>query len=92
MNQIWITKAGGPEVLEVRDAPDPVPAPGEVLIDVAASGVNFADLLARMGMYPDAPPLPCVVGYEVSGTVAALGPELASPHTETGTPGERERR
>jgi NADPH:quinone reductase-like Zn-dependent oxidoreductase len=44
-----------------------------VLIDVAASGINFADLMARMGLYPDAPKPPCVIGYEVAGTVAALG-------------------
>lgn len=77
MKQIWITKAGGLESLQVREAADPVPAPGEILIDVRAAGVNFADVLARMGMYPDAPPLPCVVGYEVSGTVLAKGPSTS---------------
>lgn len=74
MRQVWITRRGGPEVLEVREAPDPSPGPGEVLINVAAAGVNFADVMARMGLYPDAPPLPCVVGYEAAGTVAELGP------------------
>jgi NADPH:quinone reductase-like Zn-dependent oxidoreductase len=74
MRQVWITRRGGPEVLEVREAPDPSPGPGEALVRVAAAGVNFADVLARMGLYPDAPPLPCVVGYEAAGTVAALGP------------------
>ena len=74
MRQVWITRRGGPEVLQVRDAPDPVPGPGEVLIRVAAAGVNFADVMARMGLYPDAPPLPCVIGYEVAGTVEQLGP------------------
>lgn len=73
MKQVWITRAGGPEVLELREAEDPSPGPGEVAIDVAASGINFADILARMGLYPDAPPLPCVVGYEVAGTVRAVG-------------------
>jgi NADPH:quinone reductase-like Zn-dependent oxidoreductase len=73
MRQVWITRRGGPEVLQVREAPDPVPAEGEVRIRVAASGVNFADALARMGLYPDAPPLPAVVGYEVAGTVDAVG-------------------
>ena len=58
MRQIWITKRGGPEVLQVREAADPVPKEGEVRIRVAAAGVNFADVLARMGLYPDAPPLP----------------------------------
>jgi NADPH:quinone reductase-like Zn-dependent oxidoreductase len=73
MRQIWITKAGPPDVLQVREASDPSPQPGEVRIRVEASGINFADLMARMGLYPDAPRIPCVVGYEVAGTVDALG-------------------
>ena len=73
MKQIWITKPGGPNVLEVRQADDPVPGPGQICIDVHAAGVNFADVMARMGRYPDAPPPPCVVGYEVAGTIAATG-------------------
>ncbi|MFL5539056.1 MAG: medium chain dehydrogenase/reductase family protein [Longimicrobiaceae bacterium] len=73
MRQVWITKKGGPEVLQVREAPDPEPKPGEVRIRVAASGINFADILARMGLYPDAPKLPAVVGYEVAGTVDRVG-------------------
>ena len=73
MKQVWIARAGAPEVLEVREAPDPQPGPGEVAIRVAFAGVNFADIMARMGQYPDAPPIPCVVGYEVSGEVAELG-------------------
>ncbi len=74
MRQIWIPRVGDPGVLEVREAPDPQPGPGEVRIAVEGAGVNFADLMARMGLYPDAPPLPCVVGYEVAGEVDALGP------------------
>lgn len=73
MRQIWIPKAGGPEVLEVREAPDPEPGPGEVRVRVEAAGVNFADLVARMGQYQDAPPAPLVVGYEVAGTIDAVG-------------------
>jgi NADPH:quinone reductase-like Zn-dependent oxidoreductase len=73
MRQIWITKAGPPEVLQVREAPDPEPGEGEVRIRVRAAGINFADLMARVGLYPDAPKLPCVVGYEVSGVVDAVG-------------------
>jgi NADPH:quinone reductase-like Zn-dependent oxidoreductase len=69
MRSVWIPKAGPPEILTVRDGPDPVPRPGEVLIRVRASGVNFADVSARLGVYPDAPPFPCVVGYEVAGVV-----------------------
>ncbi|MCA9719280.1 MAG: zinc-binding dehydrogenase [Myxococcales bacterium] len=61
-------------MLEVREAETPAPGAGELRIAVAAAGINFADIMARMGIYPDAPPLPCVVGYEVSGTVDALGP------------------
>ena len=73
MQQIWIPRTGPPEVLELREAPTPTPGPGEVLVEVEAAGVNFADLLARQGIYPDAPPLPAVVGYEVAGRVAAVG-------------------
>jgi NADPH:quinone reductase-like Zn-dependent oxidoreductase len=73
MRQVWITKRGGPEVLQVREAPDPEPGAGEVRIRVAAAGINFADILARMGLYPDAPKLPAVVGYEVAGTVDRVG-------------------
>jgi len=76
MRQIWISRAGSPEVLELREAPDPAPGPGEVRIRTAAAGINFADLSARMGLYPDAPPIPCVVGYEVSGTIDAIGPDV----------------
>jgi NADPH:quinone reductase-like Zn-dependent oxidoreductase len=73
MRQAVITRRGGPEVLRVRDVPDPVPGPGDVRIAVRAAGVNFADVLARLGLYPDAPPLPAVVGYEVAGVVDAVG-------------------
>ncbi|MFN3596837.1 MAG: zinc-binding dehydrogenase [Rubricoccaceae bacterium] len=73
MKQVWITRAGGPEVLAVRDAPDPAPGPGQVRLRVEAAGINFADVLARQGIYPDAPPLPAVVGYEVAGVVDAVG-------------------
>jgi NADPH:quinone reductase-like Zn-dependent oxidoreductase len=60
-------------VLEVREAPDPEPEKGEVRIRVHASGVNFADVMARLGLYPDAPKLPAVFGYEVSGVVDGAG-------------------
>lgn len=73
MRQIWITKAGPPEVLQVREAPDPTPTEGEVRIRVRAAGINYADLMARVGLYPDAPKVPCVVGYEVSGVVDEVG-------------------
>jgi synaptic vesicle membrane protein VAT-1 len=73
MRQVWITKAGAPEVLTVIEAPDPIPGAGELRIRVHASGVNFADVLGRMGIYPDLPPIPVVVGYEVGGRVDAVG-------------------
>jgi len=73
MRQVWITRVGPPEVLELREAPDSVPKPGEVQIRVRAVGVNFADIMARLGLYPDAPKLPAVVGYEVAGDIAAVG-------------------
>jgi NADPH:quinone reductase-like Zn-dependent oxidoreductase len=68
-----ITKHGGPGVLKVQERPDPELGPGEVRIDVAAAGINFADVMARMGLYADAPKPPCVVGYEVAGTILELG-------------------
>ena len=70
-----MTRHGPPEVLAVEERPEPRPAAGEVLIDVGAAGINFADTMARVGLYPDAPKPPCVVGYEVAGTVAAVGPD-----------------
>ncbi len=73
MKAVVITKKGPPDVLKVEERPDPQPSAGEVLVDVKASGINFADLMARLGFYPDAPPLPAIVGYEVAGTVEALG-------------------
>lgn len=73
MKQVFVTGHGGPDKLQLRESPDPMPKAGELRIRVRASGVNFADLLARKGLYPDAPKLPAVVGYEVSGTVDAIG-------------------
>ena len=73
MRTVEITKHGGPEVLEVVERPDPELLPGHVRIEVAACGINFADVMARIGVYPDAPKPPCVVGYEVAGTVVELG-------------------
>jgi NADPH:quinone reductase-like Zn-dependent oxidoreductase len=73
MRQIWITRAGAPEVLQIKEAPDPEPQAGEVRIRVEASGINFADILGRLGLYPDLPPIPVVPGYEVSGRIDAAG-------------------
>ncbi len=76
MRAIWIRKHGGPDVLEVRESPDPVPKDDEVRVRVRAAGLNFAEVVARQGMYPDAPKPPCVVGYEGAGVVDAVGPSV----------------
>lgn len=73
MRAVVITRNGEPEVLQVQERPDPSVGPGEVRILVKAAGINFADLLARTGMYPDAPKVPSVVGYEVAGDVESVG-------------------
>src|SRR5919112_727475 len=73
MRQIVTTGTGDINVLKVQDKPDPVPGDGEVLVRVRAAGLNFADILSRQGLYPDSPPKPCVMGYEVSGVVEAAG-------------------
>ena len=57
----------------MRETPDPEPGPGQVRIRVSAAGLNFADVMAAQGLYPDAPKPPCVVGYEVAGVIDALG-------------------
>jgi NADPH:quinone reductase-like Zn-dependent oxidoreductase len=81
VKQVVTTATGGPEVLRVREAPDPEPGGRELRIRVSAAGVNFADILARRGLYPDAPKLPAVMGYEVSGVVDAAGPEAREDWT-----------
>ena len=83
MRAVWIKKHGGPEKLEVRETPDPEPRAGEVRVRVRACGLNFAEVMARQGLYPDAPKPPCVVGYEGSGVVDALGPGVTGPAVGT---------
>src|SRR5438445_1467248 len=73
MRAVVITEHGGPEVLQVQERPDPPVGPGEVRIAVKAAGINFADTMARAGLYPDAPKPPSVVGYEVAGEVESVG-------------------
>lgn len=73
MRQVVIPRYGPPEVLTVREAPDPEAGPGEVRIRVGAAGINFSDLLARQGLYPDAPKPPMTVGYEVAGVIDEIG-------------------
>ena len=73
MKAVVLTGHGGPEVLQVQERPDPPVGPGEVRIAVKAAGINFADTMARVGLYPDAPKTPCVLGYEVGGEVESVG-------------------
>jgi putative PIG3 family NAD(P)H quinone oxidoreductase len=73
MHAVVITEPGGPEVLQWTEVPDPSPGPGEVLIDVAASAVNRADMMQRQGFYPPPPGAPAYPGLECSGTIAAVG-------------------
>ena len=77
MRAITISRPGGPDVLTPAELPDPVPGAGEVLVAVAAAGVNRADVLQRLGHYPPPPGAPDTPGLEVSGTVTAVGPEVA---------------
>src|SRR3982074_3146181 len=84
MRAIVTTRNGDVDVLKIETRPDPMPGKGEVLIRVKAAGLNFADILARQGLYPDAPAKPCVVGYEVSGAVEAAGDGV--DQTLIGTP------
>jgi NADPH:quinone reductase-like Zn-dependent oxidoreductase len=73
MRAVVLTGTGGPEVLQVQERPDPSVGPGEVRIAVRAAGINCADTLSRVGLYPDAPKTPCVLGYEVAGEVESVG-------------------
>jgi synaptic vesicle membrane protein VAT-1 len=73
MKAVVLTGTGGPEVLRVQERPDPPVGPGEVRIAVRAAGINFADTMARVGLYPDAPKPPCVLGYEVAGEIESVG-------------------
>jgi synaptic vesicle membrane protein VAT-1 len=80
MRQVVIPRYGPPDVLDLRERPDPLPGEGEVRIRVRAAGINFADVLARLGLYPDAPKPPCVVGYEVAGRIDAVGRAVVGFH------------
>jgi putative PIG3 family NAD(P)H quinone oxidoreductase len=73
MRAITITEPGGPEVLALAEVPDPSPAAGEVVIEIAAAGVNRADLLQRQGLYPPPPGTPPYPGLECAGRIVALG-------------------
>ena len=80
MRAIVTTGNGDVRVMKVEERANPAPASGEVLVRVKAAGLNFADILARQGLYPDGPPKPCVMGYEVSGLVEAVGDGVDPTH------------
>lgn len=82
MKAVVIAKPGGPEVLQVQEVDAPVPGPGEVLIDVVAAGINRADVQQRRGFYPPPPGASEIPGLEVSGRIAAFGPEVTKPFTK----------
>jgi NADPH2:quinone reductase len=76
MRAIVVRRTGGPEVLEAAEVPDPQPGPGQLLVDVAAAGVNFMDIYQREGRPPYTPALPYVPGAEGAGTVLTAGPDV----------------
>jgi putative PIG3 family NAD(P)H quinone oxidoreductase len=78
MHAVWFSGPGGPEVLQWSEYADPSPGPGEVVLAVHATGVNYADLLQRQGFYPPPPGASPILGLECAGTVAALGPDVSS--------------
>src|SRR5690606_36081444 len=77
MRAVIVEEPGGPESLVVADVPTPEPGPGEVVVEIAAAGVNRADLLQRQGHYPPPPGTTEVLGLECSGVVAAVGEGVA---------------
>jgi NADPH2:quinone reductase len=82
MKAVYVEKTGGPENLIYGDLPKPEPGPGQALVKIAASGVNFIDVYFRIGLYPATPPV--VLGNEGAGTVEAVGPDVTNLH-----PGDR---
>lgn len=76
MYAITVSEPGGPEVMSWTEVPDPTPGPGEVLLDVAATAVNRADLMQRRGLYPPPPGASDIIGLECSGVIAELGPDV----------------
>ncbi|NEN23510.1 zinc-binding dehydrogenase [Cryomorpha ignava] len=84
MKAVFLKKFGAPEqAFEIRDAAIPTCAPDQVLIKVEAFGLNFADVLARTGMYPETPDRPCIIGYEVVGRVEAQGDKVTGDFVGT---------
>jgi putative PIG3 family NAD(P)H quinone oxidoreductase len=81
MRAVTVTEFGPPENLVITDIPRPAPSSGEVLVEVAAAGVNRADLLQRQGNYPPPPGASDIIGMEVSGTIVELGAEVTGWET-----------
>src|SRR3954470_8427194 len=84
MRAAVLPRHGGYDSFEIQDRPEPSIGPGRVRVRVRAAGINFADLMARQGLYPDAPELPSILGYEVAGTVEEVGDDV-----EEFKPGDR---
>ena len=76
MKAVIVTKHGDPDKMEIQDVSMPTPGPSEICIKVSKAGINFADILSRMGLYPGAPKPPFTPGMEVSGTIHELGPDV----------------
>src|SRR5271170_1029350 len=87
MRAIYFERNGGPEVLEVRDLPNPTAGDGEVLVDVEAVGVNYRDVYERNGGGYGSPP-PAIIGVEGAGTIAGTGERVAWAHID-GSYGEQ---
>lgn len=83
MKAVRVHENGGPEVLTLEEVPTPKPQAGEILIKVASVGINYADLMQRAGAYPLPGGLPAILGFEVAGTVAALGDGVSGPAVGT---------
>src|SRR2546422_7833462 len=88
MRAMVVRRYGPPEVFEYSEVPDPQPAAGQVLVRVRAVGVNFADLLQRMGIYPGTPKLPFIPGFEVAGIVEQVSSSTQPPASDL-APGAR---
>src|ERR1044072_5556160 len=77
MKAVLLTTTVSYEALQVQERPDPPVGPGQVRIAVRAAGINFADTMARVGLYPDAPKPPCLLRYAVAGTIESVGEGVA---------------
>src|SRR5437762_4165783 len=75
MKAVFVEQPGGPENLKYGDLPQPAPGPGQALVKIAATGVNFIDIYFRNGLYKADPPV--VLGNEAAGTVEAVGPDVS---------------